>query len=105
MALIKFVFISGLIDAIKDLWIIGDKFIHGTFHTLQKIQRENKLAKRREFYIYEEYNVCCFTANPLSNVHNTAARILNSLIKALNDYNNGMVNKLGDSGHVTHPTK
>ena len=50
------------------------------------MQTKNRLAKRRELYVYEQYNVRCFTANPLSVIRNAATRFVNAFIKALNDY-------------------
>ena len=71
----------------KDLWIIGDTFVYKNFHALPALQTQNRLAKKKELYVYEQYNVHCFTANLLSVVRNVATRIVNAFIKALNDYN------------------
>ena len=53
----------------------------------QLCRHQNRLAKKKELYIYEQYNVHCFTANLLSVVRNVATLIVNAFIKALNDYN------------------
>ena len=45
------------------------------------------MSKRKDFYIYEQFNVRCFTASPMSMVRNIATRLVNAFIKALNDYN------------------
>ena len=79
--------IAGTISTIKDLWFIGDEFVNKMYHALQAIQTENRVVKKRDLFIYEEFNVKCFTKNPLTNVHSVATRLVNALIKALNDHN------------------
>ena len=68
------------------MWFIGDEFIHGIYHRLQELNTEAKIAKGKTPYLYDMYNVRCFTANPLSEMKNVATRLVNSLVKALNDY-------------------
>ena len=75
-----------MVTAFKDLWIIGDDFVNKIFHPLPALQTENHLAKRQELYIYEQFNMKCFTANPLSSVRNIGTRLVNAYIEALNDY-------------------
>ena len=74
------------VTAWKDLWFIGDKFIHSIYHTLQGMNTEAKVAKGKIPYLYDMYNVCCFTANPLSDMKNVATHLVNLLVKSLNDY-------------------
>ena len=74
-------------EAIKDLWFIGDKFVTDTYHTIQDIQKRNRLDKRGDLFIQEEFNLRCFSANPLSLIRNTATRMINALIKALDERN------------------
>ena len=64
---------------------IGDVFIHDIYHALQQMNTTAKVSKNTAVYIYDMYNVRCFTANPLSEVKNVAARLVNALIKAVND--------------------
>ena len=49
------------------------------------MKTEVKIAKRPIPYIYESYNISCFTTNPLSDIHNMMTRLVNCLVKALND--------------------
>ena len=49
------------------------------------MKTEAKVAKRPIPYMYECYNISCFTTNPLSEMHNMMARLVNCFIKALND--------------------
>ena len=69
----------------KDLWIVGDKFVSDVFHTLPKLRNALREAHRQIPYIYEYYNITCFTQNPVAVNDNTVACILNSVMKALND--------------------
>ena len=69
----------------KEFWVIGDAFDHKIYHTLQQINTAAKNSKKQIPYIYDMYNVRCFTANPLSEIRNVVARLVNALIEALND--------------------
>ena len=66
--------IAGEVKAFKDLWIIGDQFVNEVFHALQELQQSAKINKKRGPFIYDEFNVRCFTSNPLSPVKNVAVR-------------------------------
>ena len=46
-----------------------------------------KTDVKEELFIYQEYNVRCFTSNPKSTTKSVPARMVNCLIKALNDMN------------------
>ena len=70
---------------IKDIWLLRDKFVNDNFHAFPAWNTHAKITKCPGPYIYQEFNVRCFTANPLSEVKQVLARILNCLIKALND--------------------
>ena len=72
----------------KDLWLIGDTFIDSIYYILQDMKVQAKDGKRPMPYIYEYYNISCWNANQLSPIKNTLARILNSIIDAMNDENN-----------------
>ena len=69
----------------KDIWFIGDSFINQTFHALPDLKTTAKLKKRDPPYVYDFFNVCCFTSRSLSLVNSVPARLVNCLIKALND--------------------
>ena len=49
----------------------------------ESAQKKNQ----KDMFIYEQFNVKCFTLNPLSALHNVPARIVNAFIKALNECN------------------
>ena len=80
-----FILVTGQVFALKDIWIIGDDFIHDIFGALPTLKLEAKSAKTPQPYLYDNYNVYCFTANPLSDVRNVMTRLVNSFVKALND--------------------
>ena len=60
--------------------------MHDIYHALQEMNNQAKVNQHGTPYIYDMYNVRCFTANPLSELKNVATRLVNALIKALNDY-------------------
>ena len=61
--------------------------MNDNFYALPAWNTHAKIAKKTGPYIYEEYNVRCFTANPLSEVKQVPERLVNCLIKALNENN------------------
>ena len=58
-----------------------------TFHVMQAIHSSSKLKKSPvpASYIYDYFNVRCFTSKPLSNNRSVIAHTVNCLIKALNE--------------------
>ena len=78
-------FFTGEVKAVNDCWIIGDVALHKIFYSLQKLKRLAILNKKQLQYLYDYYNVSCFTSNPKSVLTNTLARMVNSSVKALND--------------------
>ena len=69
----------------KDLWFIGDAFLQENFYGLSKMKSEAHLQKRAIPYVYDFYNVSCYTAKPDSAIKVVLTRIVNSFVKALND--------------------
>ena len=72
-------------QAINDLWIVGDAFVNSNYYMLLQLKNEAKTARRTIPYMYQFFNITCYTPNPHSLVKNTLARFVNCLIKALND--------------------
>ena len=68
----------------NDLWIIGDAFLNRNYHTLSEIKREAERARKQIPYIFDYYNIQCFTPNPKSLVSEVLAKFVNCLVKALN---------------------
>ena len=57
-----------------------------TYHALQAMKTQAVINNRDSIpYLYEFYNVKYFTTNPLSSVRDVLARLVNALIKAIND--------------------
>ena len=74
--------------AVKDLWIIGDKFVNELFHAYPALNAEVKKQNTQHPFAYDFYNVRCFTSSPVSTTKSVPARLLNCLLKALNENNN-----------------
>ena len=73
------------VKAISDLWIIEDSFVNDYFHALQETQKEAVKSDSDQPFMYRKYEVKCFTARPASSVKSVPARMVNALIKALNE--------------------
>ena len=82
---ISFHFFIGEIKALKGLWFIGDDAVTDSYHVFPAMKNEAVLAKRRIPYVFEFYNVSCFTTNLLSEMKDVLARLVNSFVKALNE--------------------
>ena len=75
----------GVITARSEAWLIGDDFINSHFHTFQRMRDNAKTDRRDPPYMYDFYNVACYTPNPKSTLRNVLARLVNCLVKALNN--------------------
>ena len=65
---------------------LGNNFLNEIFSTFPGMRIRVQATKHRPPYLYESYNVTAFTPNPAtSGVKDIMARIINCLIKALND--------------------
>ena len=69
--------------ALSDLWLIGDQFVNDNYHAMSTMPSIAKMDKWDPPYVYDYYNISCFTSNPLSTVESTIAKIVNCLIKAI----------------------
>ena len=70
---------------LSDLWFVGDKFVNDNYHTMSAMTTVAKMNKADPLYVFDYYNVKCFTSNPLSHVCLLLARLVNNVIKALNN--------------------
>ena len=82
---IQFSYVTGTVLAQKDLWILGDAFVNDNFHALPALNKQRQFDHKDPLFMYQQFNVRCFTANPASRVKSTSAKIINCLIKPLND--------------------
>ena len=88
--------ISDAIEAICDIWILGDEVFREIFTTFSDLRdkprssrsrsNEEKSVNKEEIpYIYDTYNVNSIWPNPLSPIKSVLARILNCFITAMNE--------------------
>ena len=64
---------------------MGDSFVNDNFHAFPTMAAKAHHDNRKKPYVYDTYNMKCYTANPLSKTSAVPAWILNLVIKALND--------------------
>ena len=86
MRIVSFL-IAGTIPAKNDAWIIGDEFVNKIYHSFQHM-RDSARTDRRSGpgpYLFNYYNISCFTPNPKSVLRDVLARLVNCFIKALNN--------------------
>ena len=74
-------------SAINDVWFIGDRFLNDIYHTFPGMRNHAKLAKEPLPYLYDYFNISVFTTNPESMLKDVLARLVNCVVKALNDNN------------------
>ena len=70
------------VPAVNDLWLVGDYFLGDILGMLQKMRNNTTTP----VYMYEHYNVCAYYTNPSNGLRNAYARILNAMIKGLNEH-------------------
>ena len=71
--------------AVKDIWILGDRFILDNFHEVTDLITEAKMAKRDEPYVTRFYNVKSFHPDALANRKNFSLRYADTLNRAVNE--------------------
>ena len=71
--------------ALNNLWLIGHQFLNQIYHELPSIRHKAQTARQQVPYVYDFYNVSCFTPNLNSLVTDVLAKFVNCLVKALND--------------------
>ena len=71
------------LKATKDVWLVGDEFLHEIHHTLQEWKSDLVPKNKSLPYLYDQYNVHHWYDSPLvPNVH--VSRLLNSFLDGLN---------------------
>ena len=78
--------ISENVQAIYDVWFVGDQFFREVFLILQSLKRCAKVQEEEPPYIYEYYNVFGYYTMWTSGVKRSISRILNSLVTGLNTH-------------------
>ena len=71
--------------ALNDLWIIRDVFVNKNYYMLPQMKHEAKSSHQPIPYIYEFFNVTCYTPHPDTMVKDVLAKFVNCTIKVLND--------------------
>ena len=62
-------------------------FVNKTYSMLPEFDEKAVAVKTDRPFVYQYYNVKCYTANPHTKTSEVPARIINSVIKAMNDRN------------------
>ena len=76
---------AGKVDAVRDLWIISDKFLYDNFAVLVEIKNKAQVKKIAKPFVCDFFNVTSFMANPMAEMGSVLVHILNALIMDLND--------------------
>ena len=82
---INFILFVDDVEALKNVWCIGDKFLEKTFAMMPVLKTQNKLCKNKDLYLQIDYNLSAFFTPSEDSLKPTITRIFNSLVKALND--------------------
>ena len=73
------------IEALKDCWIVGDKFAFQAFPSFRNMKTAATITKKKPPYLYQFYNISSYCTNQLSHNRNGMSHILNSFIEGLNN--------------------
>ena len=71
-------------QAIYDVWLLGDQFFRQTFPALQAWRRRTRVQKVQQPYLYDYYNIFGYYTVTTSHTKHTVGCVLNALITALN---------------------
>ena len=77
--------ISGEVTALRSVWLIDDDFLTEMYPIFAKMKNRAKISNRSVPFLFDYYNITCFTTNPLSVLTDTMTRIVNCVIKGLNE--------------------
>ena len=77
--------ITDTIEALKDLWLIGDGFLRESVASLQQLKNGAALRDHRLPYIYQYYNVKGYFHEYNSHIDTAIGRIYNSMVFGLNE--------------------
>ena len=74
------------VPALKEIWIVGDHFLHESFNILQdmRVSTASKTSLTDQLYIYLYYNIVLFFTSGTSQIRSLMARVINSIIEGLN---------------------
>ena len=79
-----FLIFTAEIEAVEDIWLIGDQFFNGVFPQLQHLKTSAQIAGNRLPFIYEQFNITGYSNGNVSS-KNAFSRMYNSFIQALNN--------------------
>ena len=88
---VNYLTISGYEEAQRDLWMVGDSFLEQTYHAFQQLKTKARDGKQEIPYMQDYYNIDKFTQGQLSSNKNVPARLVNSLVDALNTHSTKML--------------
>ena len=84
MILINLFYILAEVQALNDVWIIGDIFLRHMFQTLQNMKADAIISKKAQPYLYDFFNVLAFFQPSSGAASGSMYKIHNALIEALN---------------------
>ena len=82
--LVNYYFIVDKVEAIYDVWLIGDEFFSKIYDSLKEWRCRTRAAKSKQPYLYDYYNVFGYYMLRSSGNRYAIGRVLNSLIVGLN---------------------
>ena len=79
-----FCFFTEEIEALREVWIVGDHFLHQNFDVFQQQKSTAILDHKDPPHLYQFYGISAWYVNLISFLKPTTARLQNALVKALN---------------------
>ena len=81
---LSYIIFTGKVPALKQIWILGDNFVDGTFDQYVK-----NIHRKKELYMKENFDITAFKTNEYdSHIRSMLGRIRNELTKAVNKSSN-----------------
>ena len=80
--------ISVNLPAVQDVWLIGDQFLHSTYHQYALMHKKAKMSSSGDVkppYLTEHYNVTSHTMGDINGITIAMSRIQNCIMSQLNN--------------------
>ena len=80
----SYLYLTGNVAALEDLWIVGDAFVPEVFAVFQASKVSVDMNNREVPFLYRMFNIFYFSSSKLSNGRNVLLRVINAFTEGLN---------------------
>ena len=78
------IIIAGNVQALMDIWFVGDAFLRETFPTMQTLKTSTSMDNKSLPFIYKQFNVFYFFMSRNTFIQNILTKVHNAIVEGLN---------------------